>query len=262
MPPTMPPTLPLRLPMRAASYGPSRGERAVSAVLSLAICLLFGLVLVRMGALDGSKPGNGTRLVAVDVTSRDTDQPRQRRQAAPQKVQAATATTPVPTPPQPQPTESPLPALNLIPLTRDQMAAADISRMARRGPAAGPAGPAEGGAEAAGGGDGPGGARLYAAEWVREPTRAEMAPYIPRGANMPGSWAMIACRTIDRFHVEDCQEMGEYPPGSGLARGIRQAAWQFLVRPPRSSGKALVGTWVRIRFDFSKPPESEAARPD
>jgi len=155
------------------------------------------------------------------------------------------------TPPLPVPTESPLPALNLIPLTREQMASADIGRMPRRGPAAGPPAP-QGGAEAAGGGDGPGGAHLYAAEWVREPTNAEMATYIPRGANTPGAWAMIACRTVDRFRVEDCREMAESPPGSGLARGLRQASWQFLVRPPRVNGQPLVGSWVRIRFDFTR----------
>lgn len=245
---------PLTQPAGRARFGPTPGERAVSAVLSLALCLLLGFVLVRMGALDGALPGNGSRFVAVDVSDREAEQPKPRQRAATQPVHAAVASAPVPTPPQPQATATPLPPLNLIPLSRDQMAAADIGRMARRGPAAGPAA-SDGGAEEAGGGDGPGGARLYAAEWVREPTRAEMATYIPRGANMPGSWAMIACRTIDHFHVEDCRELGEYPAGSGLARGVRQAAWQFLVRPPRSSGKPMIGTWVRIRFDFTRAPE-------
>ena len=236
-------------------YGASPRERAVSAFLSLTICLLLGFVLVRMGALSGGLPGDGTRLVAIDVSDHSENKPKQKQQAIKQPVTAPTASAPRIVPPQPQPVASPVPILNLIPLTRDQMAAADIGRMARRGPAAGPPAPTDGGAEAAGGGDGPGNERMYAAEWVREPTRAEMATYIPRGANTPGSWAMIACRTIDHFHVEDCRELGESPPGSGLARGLRQAAWQFLVRPPRASGKALVGTWVRIRFDFTRAPE-------
>lgn len=238
-----------------SGYGASPRERAISAVLALAICLLLGFVLVRMGALSGSLPGDGSRLVAIDVSDRSENKPKQKQQAVKQPVTAPTASAPVIVPPQPQPTATPLPIPDLIPLTRAQMASADIGRMARRGPAAGPPAQADSSAEAAGGGAGPGNERLYAAEWVREPTRAEMATYIPRGANAPGSWAMIACRTIDHYHVEDCRELGESPPGSGLARGLRQAAWQFLVRPPRSSGKALVGTWVRIRFDFRAPPE-------
>ncbi|WP_298197499.1 hypothetical protein [Novosphingobium sp.] len=241
----------------ADRFGPTPRERAIAAVLSLQVCLLLGWALVRMGAFSASEPGNGSRLVAIDVSDAQQETPRQRQKSAPQQATAPSATSPVIAPPVPQPTESPLPALNLIPLTRDQMAAADIGRMARRGPAAGPPAPMGGSDEAAGGGDGPGGARLYPAEWVREPTRAEMVTYIPRGANTPGSWAMIACRTIDHFHVEDCREMAEYPPGSGLARGVRQAAWQFLVRPPRSSGKPLIGTWVRIRFEFTRAPERD-----
>lgn len=242
-------------------YGATPRERAVSAVLSLAVCLLLAFVLVRMGAFEAKEPGNGSRLVAVDVSDHESQQARPKATVAHQ-VTARTATSPVVTPPQPVPSESPLPPLNLIPLSREQMASADIGRMPRRGPAAGPPAPSAGDGEGAGGGDGPGGAHLYAAEWVREPTHAEMATYIPSGANTPGAWAMIACRTIEHFHVEDCREMAESPPGSGLARGLRQAAWQFLVRPPRVNGQPMLGTWVRIRFDFTRAPKRDATEPD
>jgi protein TonB len=138
-------------------------------------------------------------------------------------------------------------------LSREEYAAADISRMPHHSAAAAAA---SGGQPAAGPGEGPGGARLFDAEWVREPTKAELAPYFDGGWTTAG-WATIACRTVDRFRVEDCRELDESPPGSGLARGLRQAAWQFLVRPPRIEGKALLGTWVRIRFEFSRSGSDE-----
>jgi protein TonB len=98
------------------------------------------------------------------------------------------------------------------------------------------------------------GKTLYAAEWHREPTDAELAFYLPKTGIPRGSWALVACRTVANFHVEDCQEMGDSRPGSGLSRAIRNAAWQFRVRPPRVDGQYKVGEWVQIRIDFTEPP--------
>ena len=86
---------------------------------------------------------------------------------------------------------------------------------------------------------------------MREPTNAELSFYMPK--NMPNkSWGIIACRTVARNLVEDCQPVGDDPRGSGIARALVNAAWQFKVRPPRINGKPEIGSWVSIRIDFSE----------
>jgi len=102
------------------------------------------------------------------------------------------------------------------------------------------------------------GKTLYAAEWFREPTDAELSFYLPKNGIPRGSWALVACRTVANYRVEDCQEMGDSQPGSGLSRAIRNAAWQFRIRPPRVDGRYQVGEWVQIRIDFTRA----AADPD
>ncbi len=143
----------------------------------------------------------------------------------------------------------PIVELPMMVVSSDVFRASDISRI-RSSPRE------ETGPELAAGdgdrsiGDGPGGAKVYQAEWYREPTEAEINGYLPKNLRQSG-WAMIICQTIADYRVEDCREIDERPIGSGLARSMRQAAWQFRVRPTRINGKPQIGTWVRIRFDLT-----------
>lgn len=167
------------------------------------------------------------------------------RKAAPRPVEAVTA---------PKLPEPPLPAasaLRMMIVSSDVFAASDIGKIpARTQGATGSTGAGTGVADSSGSGEGPGGARLYNAEWYREPTSAEMSYYMPKGTPRSG-WGEIICRTIADYRVEDCRELSEGPMGSGMARAVRQAAWQFRVRPPRADGKPLIGAWVRIHYSLT-----------
>ncbi|ONF97431.1 hypothetical protein [Sphingomonas jeddahensis] len=234
---------------------PSWRSRLLSLSFALLLVALLVLVLIRMGAWPGRPPGDGGILSTFDVSPPGPKQEQsrqQRRERQPKANQKPAEQPPVAPPPPPLP-PVPLSELELpgvIKLSRNDYAAADIGRIPRAAPApggaSGPPGDAGGGAEGVAGG-GPNGETLYAAEWVREPTRAEMVTYLPQREQ--SGWGIVACRTIERNRVEDCREMGE-TPGSGIARGLRRASWQFLVRPPRVNGKPLIGAWVRIKYDI------------
>lgn len=251
-------------PLRGYRYRPSFRARASGLALSLATCLLILLMLIKLGAFSPIADKQGPKLVAISV-SPDSSERAARTRVAAKSLQATPAPRKVPQvqPIQPPvPRDTPVPPLRLLKLSSQDFAAADISKMTK--PAAGgssEAGAGQGSASAYGPGEGPGGAKLYNAQWYREPTEAEMATYMPRRA-VGGGWAVIACRTEERYHVSDCRELGESPRGSGLSRALRQAAWQFLVKPPRIDGRPLIGSWVRIRFDFTeRPPRDEPASP-
>lgn len=149
-----------------------------------------------------------------------------------------------------KPAEQPPSPFPFLTLNREQMASADIGNLPKQTPGEGAAGSGDS-AAVAGPGEGPGGVQLFDAEWYRRPTHAELASYLPSNGPAEG-WGLVACKTIDHYHVENCQVMGESPMGSGFGRAVRLAAWQFLVLPPRVNGKVMVGSWVRIRIDYTR----------
>lgn len=237
----------------------SRRRRATALGLTIAIHLLVALIIWNLPPNVFFRPTSDV-LSTFDVANGSqapqaapAPKAERRPQRAPQRPSPPRTVTP------PPPPKVELPVPEFMRMTRDQFAATDLSRLPKTatratadddGPSADASAGAGDSASTYGPGAGPGGARLFNAEWVREPTDAEMRPFMPPAP--AGSWAMIACRTIPNNRVENCQILGESPLGSKLATGLRKAAWQFQVRPPRLGGKPMIGEWVRIRFDFTE----------
>lgn len=181
-----------------------------------------------------------------DKAKAEKSEKRERTRAAPQKAAEPVVRPPIPVEKAAEQPPSPFPFLTL---NREQMTAADIGALPRSAQGAG-AGTGNS-AAVAGPGEGPGGVQLFEAEWYRRPTHAELGSYLPANAPAQG-YGLVACKTVEHYHVENCQALGESPPGSGFARAVRLAAWQFLVLPPRVNGKIMVGSWVRIRIDYTR----------
>lgn len=231
---------------------PSLRQRAGALGLTMLVELAVLLLVLAFG---GAKLRE--RIVSVAPTSiifvpNPAPSPARQRQAE----RAKEVKPPVSRPKRPSLATPPVPhgELPFVPMSRADLAASDISKL---GTAGAPPGTSEAeGASAAAVGEGPGGVTLYNAEWVVEPSDAQLNGYLPREV-ASGSWALIACQTIAHNQVENCAQLGESPRGSGLSRAMRLAAWQFRIRPPRIGGKTMVGAWVRIRIDFDKKKDDE-----
>jgi hypothetical protein len=253
--------MPAGLALRVPDWSALR-RRGAGIVLALVAEALLVLMLLTMAPYAGRRPGGGgPALVTFDLPSQRAEQATTQPKTARNREQAAATPPPRPMPP-PPPVEPPVVPWRLPPgvieLPPEVYAAADIGKLPRREQA--PAAAADGGGspgaagmpgDSATVGTAPNGEPLYAAEWVREPTHAELAFYLPKRQIGPG-FGMIACRTVARFKVEDCVPLGE-TPGTGLAYSVQQAAWQFLVRPPRVGGKAQVGTVVALAASQGRP---------
>lgn len=212
-----------------------------TAAIAVNLVLLF--VLLTIGIIPIPKP-RATISTIVDLIPNDSTKEAEAPSPAKAKQVQKSPVTPRKPPPKPLPERPKVPnvqPLPMIEMSKDELAAADISNIASKAEARG-----EGNSKTVG--RGPNGETLYAAEWAREPTDAELSGYLPK--NAPEGYGLIACKTIPGDRVEDCIELGNDPPGSHLASAIRQAAWQFRVRPPRKGGKELIGSWVRIRIDY------------
>lgn len=221
------------------------GQRGVAFLLTLAVhALVLALFLwFRSDPVPVSEERAPTSFTLLPEPSQEKQQAKTQ---AERKASSAPAVRPAPAPVTPKPVDEPP---ILIPMDKDVYAAADIGKL----PAGNKGMGSEGAIDSAGligPGDGPGGVRLFNAEWVRHPSDAELAGYMPPNAPSTG-WGLVACKTVANNRVENCQALGESPLGSGFARAVREAAWQFLVLPPRINGRPVVGAWVRIRIEYT-----------
>ena len=251
--------------MSAASYRlpatldqSSKRRRATGLALAIGLELLVVLALLGLG-VERPVPMAKTGTLSVDFIPNAADEPTPTRRQRPSSAAKATPVAPPRAIPPPKIKLPTLPAdhsLPMIILTQRDLAAADIAKLGSKGIPS-PAQESGDDAQLADGagdtervGTAPNGQPLYAAEWYREPTNRELSTYLPPSMPDSGGWGLVACKTIARYHVDDCVELGNSPPGSHLASAVRQAAWQFLVRPPRKGGRDMVGEWVRIRIDY------------
>lgn len=225
---------------------PSISQRGLAIGLTLLAELIFLAILLGLAPTSFGDRKPASRPTIVDLVPAPAPEPR----AAAAQAETAEAEVARPVPRLPTPRVPPVPNRKspFLELTREEFAAADISKLG----SAGGKGKSGAGDTTASVGTGPGGVTLYRAEWYREPTDAELGGYLPKRTIPPGAWAEVACKTIPDNRVENCQALGESPPGSGLAHAIRLAGWQFRIRPPRIDGKPQVGTWVKVHIAFTR----------
>lgn len=240
----------------------SRSRRVAAVVLALVIEGLIILLFLTMlsGVRRPEKPPT-PKTFAIRDPGAGKAEPKPDTAAKPRprggRVEHAKLNEPDIVPP-PVPPVQPPPDANILWLTRPQYAASDIGQNQPQGPRnnADASGAENGTGDAPGDsrlaeGKGPNGEPIYVAEWYRRPTHAQLSPYIPERARGRPGWGMIVCKTAPNYRVEDCRELGDAPRGTGYAGAVRQAAFQFRVRPPRKGGKSLVGALVNIRIDYT-----------
>ncbi|WP_344708998.1 hypothetical protein [Sphingomonas humi] len=246
------------VPVRAKQRRPRR-QRLIGLGAAILLELLVVLALLTLGSgrmADMAKVGEPLKTFDLAAPRPEPVVPVKKPETkVTAKTAAVTPPRPIDTPQVPAPAApsvqppTPQPA-PLVQLSRDELAAADLRSLPsvpRPVARAGPAAPSTEADTPLVDGTGPNGEKLYAAAWQREPSDGEMRGYLSTA--QPG-WALIACRTVADFRVDDCVSLGENPRGSQLARAVLAASWQFRVLPPRVGGRYQVGEWVRIRFTY------------
>lgn len=251
-------------PSASARLRGSLGERGAAFALALAVELGLALLLWFIApALTEKEPPQTTTVFGVDATPGETEQAQstERENAETKRDGRATPRKAQPRPVEPPPLSPPAPPTEPLPetfirMTRREYRAADITGKGitprppaeREVVASAPPESQQGDSEIVG--KAPNGEPLYAADWYRPPTRAEMQPYIsPRATGREG-WGRIICRHVTDRRLEDCQELDESPRGSGYAGTVRQAAFQYRMRAPRAGGREVLGGWIRITGYF------------
>ena len=229
------------------------GRRATAAIAALMVEALLVLALLSLGEF---QPPHKT--VPLSLSSFDVrEAPPAKPPPQPEQKSARATAQPKATQPTPQPTAAPMPKpAAIIPLS-PELRNFDLAKLPKATPTAAPkhlVGPVDtprfGDSERVG--TAPNGQPMYAAAWYpHEPTREELGGYLSTAE--PG-WALITCKTVPDYRVEDCVGLDEYPENSHLLRAVLAAAWQFRVRPPRVGGVLQVGDWVRIKITYEFKP--------
>jgi protein TonB len=243
---------------RAADRDASARPRKIGPLaLTLALHIfVIALLFLQKGAPIPRKIQESlTTVFLPEAKEEGAEQSEAKAEEQPEKKADSAQDKPSPEPPvEPPKAPEPPPPVPIRPswlnMSSADFAASDISKM-DRARKAGDAGDQGESTAAYGPGEGPGGAKLYNADWYRRPSHAELDGYLPAKAPRQG-WGLIACQTIADYRVDNCQTLGESPLGSGFGRAVREAAWQFRVLPPRINGKAQIGAWVRIRIDYGE----------
>ena len=144
-----------------------------------------------------------------------------------------------------RPSPRPTGELELVELTKQELSKTDEA-MARQGGAGGARhGPRRG---FRGGRQGTEGRDALRGRMAARADRAGDQPLYAR--QRPAGFGDDRLQDLSAISGRRLLRMGSVPASARLDRELMEAAWQFKVRPPRKNGQAMIGEWVRIRFDY------------